>query len=128
MMNEMKAQIFKKKVFGLKHKFRFVGESEVIQDGDLHFKVLGDGVYKFKTPEDLEDYLSVRPREILEGTNWEAKVLRWLVENSHQFAIGYKLILIARLLDNPGGTNLWTAKAIGEPVAEYPMRVFFRKV
>ncbi len=41
MMNELKAQIFKKKLFGLKHKFRFLKDDEVIQEGDLHFKVSG---------------------------------------------------------------------------------------
>lgn len=127
MMNELKTQIFKKKLFGLKHKFRFLKDDEVIQEGDLHFKVSGDGVFKFKTQDSLMGYLEHRSKEAEVG-NWEGKVLKYLSENLDKYQEGYKLILVARLVDNPEDTALWNATCFGEPVIEFPMRVFVRKI
>lgn len=127
MMNELKTQIFKKKLFGLKHKFRFLEDDEVIQEGDLLFKVLGGGVFKFKTQDSLMGYLEHRSKEAEVG-NWEGKVIKYLSENLDKYQEGYKLILVARLLDNPEDTALWNATCFGEPVTEFPMRVFVRKI
>lgn len=69
MMNELKAQIFKKKLFGLKHKLRFLKYDEVIQEGDLHFKVIGYGVFEFKSQDTLMEYLEHRIKEA-EVSNW----------------------------------------------------------
>lgn len=127
MMNELKAQIFKKKLFGLKHKFRFLKDDEVIQEGDLHFKVSGYGVFEFKSQDGLMEYLEYWFKET-EVSNWEGKVLKYLSENLDKYQEGYKLILIARLLDSPEHTGLWTVTSYGEPVTEFPLRVFVRKI
>ncbi|UIS25142.1 hypothetical protein PQC65_gp204 [Aeromonas phage pAEv1810] len=127
MMNELKAQIFKKKVLGLKHKLRFLKDDEKIQEGDLHFKVSGDGVFKFKTQDSMMGYLEHRTKEA-EIDNWEGKVLKYLSENLDKYQEGYKLILVARLLDNPDDTGLWSTHCFGEPVTDFPMRVFVRKI
>ena len=127
MMNELKAQIFKKKLFGLKHKFRFLKDDEVIQEGDLHFKVSGYGVFEFKSQDGLMEYLEYWFKET-EVSNWEGKVLKYLSENLDKYQEGYKLILIARLLDSPEHTGLWTATSYGDPVTEFPLRVFIRKI
>jgi hypothetical protein len=80
MMNELKTQIFKKKLFGLKHKLRFLKDDEKIQEGDLHFKVSGYGVFEFKSQDALMGYLEHRIKEAEVG-NWEGKVLKYLSEN-----------------------------------------------
>lgn len=126
-MNELKAQIFKKKLFGLKHKLRFLKDDEVIQEGDLHFKVIGYGVFEFKSQDAIMEYLEHRNKEA-EVSNWEGKVLKYLSENPDKYQEGYKLILVARLLDSPEHTGLWTATSYGEPVIEFPMRIFVRKI
>ena len=127
MMNELKTQIFKKKLFGLKHKLRFLKDDEVIQEGDLHFNVSGHGVFEFKSQDALMGYLEHRIKEAEVG-NWEGKVLKYLSENLDKYQEGYKLILVARLLDSPEHTGLWTAASYGEPVTDFPMRVFVRKI
>lgn len=128
MMNELKAQIFKKKLYGLKHKFRFLDKNEIIREDDHQFAISGFGVFVFKSPEHLEEYLSYRAEEILNGTNWEAKVYRWAVENSHLYKEVYAMLLIARFLDNPDGSKLFKTSVPGENSSEFPMRVYVRKV
>lgn len=127
MINELKSQMFKKKLFGLKHKLRFLKDDEVIETGDLHFKVEGHGVFCFKTKDSLMGYLEHRTKEAEVG-NWEGKVLKYLSDDLDQYPIGYKLILIARLIDNPDDTALWNANYPGELPTEFPMRVFVRKI
>ena len=127
MMNELKTQMFKKKLFGLRYKFRFLKDGELIKEGDLHAKISGLGVFGFKSQEGLEDYLETRSQEAEVG-NWEGKVLKYLSSNLNEYAEGYKLILVARLLDDPDHTALWNATSYGESVDEFPLRVFVRKI
>jgi 2,3-bisphosphoglycerate-independent phosphoglycerate mutase len=85
------------------------------------------GVFEFKSQDGLMEYLEYWFKET-EVSNWEGKVLKYLSENLDKYQEGYKLILIARLLDSPEHTGLWTATSYGEPVTEFPLRVFIRKI
>ncbi|MGL4614256.1 MAG: hypothetical protein ACRCVV_10260 [Shewanella sp.] len=127
MINELKTQMFKKKLFGLKYKFRFLKDEETIKDGDYHFKISGLGVFGFKSQESLEDYLETRMQEA-NIPNWEGQVLKYLTANPQEYAEGYKLILISRIIDDPDHTAIWPASSFGETVGEFPMRVFVRKI
>lgn len=128
LLDEMLKTQFKMKLYGLKYKCRFLGSNEVIQQDDHQFVVGGYGIFQFKNAEHLEEHLSYRAEEILHGTNWESKVYRWAVENSHQFDVVYKMLLIARFLDNPNGSKFWKTSIPGENTGEFPMRVFIRKI
>lgn len=127
MLNEMFAQTFKRKHYGLKATFRFLKDDETIDQADHQFAVLGFGIFKFKDQDHLEEYLEQRQQESL-GTCWESKVLAHLMKHPEEFAIGYKLILIARLLDRPNDVAVWPTSVPGDKVGEYDQRVFIRKL
>lgn len=131
MLNELLNQVFKMKLFGLKHKFRFLKGEEIIQEGDCHFKVAGYGVYEFKSKDSLMGYLenhSADPKTC----PWETKVVDYLKENMDEYKTGYKLILIARILDGAAANSIPqffpVTTSAGESILEYPMRVFVRRI
>lgn len=127
LLKEMFSQIFKRKHYGLKAKFRFLNDDEIIDQADHQFAVLGHGIFKFKNQDHLEGYLETRQKESL-GISWESKVLSYLAKHPEEFAIGYKMILVARLLDCPDDVAVWPTSVPGDKVGEYDQRVFIRKL
>ncbi|WNV46006.1 hypothetical protein [Aeromonas phage AerS_266] len=128
LFDEMLSIQFKMKLYGLKHKFRFLDKNEIIREDDHQFPIAGFGIFKFKSPEHLEEHLSYRAEEILNGTGWEARVYRWAVENSHLYEEVHSMLLLARFLDNPNGPSIWKTSVPGQNSSEFPMRVFIRKI
>lgn len=98
--------VIKCKLYGLKYKFRILGQSEVIQPGDHQIPI-----------DRMFDYGSVFAKQAADLTEEQRRLYDLIREE-----------FVLSLVENPNQYTMYPITQTGELVSEYRRRVYLRKL